>query len=116
MTAPALFDPGLQPERTELAWRRTALSLGTGSVIAARLLPELFGDALWAVPGAVGVVLAVLLWGLARRRYLAFGHQLRQEVVGRLPGAGLLAVTAVGTTVIGLTGAGVLVVVVLGSP
>jgi uncharacterized membrane protein YidH (DUF202 family) len=68
---PALFDPGLQPERTELAWRRTCLALGVGSLIAMRVLPVAFGSALWVLGGVAGLVAAALLWVFARRRYRA---------------------------------------------
>ena len=58
MTAPAIFDPGLQPERTQLAWRRTALSVAVGSIVAMRILPAVLGDVIWVVPGVIGVVCA----------------------------------------------------------
>jgi uncharacterized membrane protein YidH (DUF202 family) len=64
-----LFDPGLQPERTELAWRRTALALGAGSLVAARLLPAVFQHAAWTFVGLSGLVAATVLWVAARRRY-----------------------------------------------
>lgn len=64
-----LFDPGLQPERTELSWRRTCLALGIGSLVAMRILPEVFGNAWWALGGMIGVLVSGALWTVARRRY-----------------------------------------------
>ncbi|MFI7518487.1 DUF202 domain-containing protein [Micromonospora globbae] len=50
-------DPGLQPERTRLAWRRTALALTVVTVLAVRL----------AFTGDLGGVLlagvALVVWG-----------------------------------------------------
>ncbi|PZF98355.1 DUF202 domain-containing protein [Micromonospora deserti] len=52
-------DPGLQPERTRLAWRRTALALTVIMVLTVRL--AVTGDAVGAVLAGV----AVLGWGAA---------------------------------------------------
>ncbi|MBB2921175.1 DUF202 domain-containing protein [Cellulomonas cellasea] len=59
--------PGLQPERTALAWRRTALGLATGSLVAGRLLAPGLGLWAWWV-AAIGVVLAGSLAVVAHRR------------------------------------------------
>ncbi len=61
------FDQGLQPERTDLAWRRTVLALMVGSLISARLLPAVLGP--WAFMVPLGGVLGAgwLLMGTYRR-------------------------------------------------
>ena len=81
-----VFDAGLQPERTALAWRRTALSLFVGSIVAVRILPEVLGG--WAVIlGLVGVAAAgALLWAV-HRRYLTH-HRMLTERGDRSPLAG----------------------------
>lgn len=97
MTPAPLFDLGLQPERTELAWRRTALAIATGSLVALRLLPELFGDLVWVVPGVVGVVFSAVVWFGARSRYRRFTGADGPSGAGMLPGGlQLLALTVFG--------------------
>lgn len=66
--APRLFDPGLQPERTALAWRRAGLSLGAGSLLLTRVLAETAG-ALALLVGGLGVLAAVAVLVVAERRY-----------------------------------------------
>ncbi|QWB26632.1 MULTISPECIES: DUF202 domain-containing protein [Streptomyces] len=61
-------DPGLQPERTRLAWRRTTLSGTVAAVLAVKT--ALHGGA--SVAGVVGCALCCVLWlgflGVAHRR------------------------------------------------
>ncbi|WP_228991431.1 DUF202 domain-containing protein [Streptomyces sp. DH8] len=72
MTAPGR-DPGLQPERTRLAWRRTTLSATVVALLAVR--QALYSG---ASPGAlVAVALSALSWLgfllVAHRRVVALG-------------------------------------------
>ena len=98
----SLFDPGLQPERTELAWRRTCLALGVGSLVAMRILPEAFGNAWWALGGVLGILASGGLWIAARRRYRQGTHALEREGErARLPDARLTLALAGFVIVIG---------------
>lgn len=89
-------DPGVQPERTALAWQRTALALMIGPLVAVRLLaPSLEGLAV--IAGLLGA-----LGGIA----VFFGARMRDRLIAealaagggapRLPGAGLLLLVSLG--------------------
>lgn len=68
MTEPGIYDPGLQTERTLLAWRRTCLSFAIASLIAARYTLDVFG--LFAVGfGVLGSALAASAYFAAARGY-----------------------------------------------
>ena len=72
------FDPGLQPERTALAWRRTALALVAGSLAGARLLaPQLGAGAV--LLGLAGAGCGVWAWVAAGRRGRAVERALRRS-------------------------------------
>jgi putative membrane protein len=92
MNAP--FDVGLQVERTALAWRRTGLALLSGSLVAARILPEILGT--WAaVLGLGGVATAGALLDAIHHRYRRHHDRLTSDG-DRAPVAGgrLIAATA----------------------
>ena len=94
-TQRAIFDPGLQPERTALAWRRTGLVLVAGSLAALRFLPPVIGP--WTVlPVVVGIAAAVAVFVFAHRRHVA-GHATltgADDARVPLPSGLLLAVVA----------------------
>ncbi len=82
-----LFDPGLQPERTALAWRRTCLALLVGSLASLRILPELLGG--WALAlGIVATAFSVGLLAAVQRRYGRHHRLLTSEAGDRAALAG----------------------------
>lgn len=97
-------DAGLQPERTVLAWRRTALALVVGAFVAMRLLPELIGR--WVlIPSGAALLLALTTLLSSQLRYS--NHRLhlvdgRQALVGPVSMI-LMATTALmlGVTALG---------------
>ncbi|MEA5455927.1 DUF202 domain-containing protein [Sinomonas sp. JGH33] len=98
----SVFDPGLQPERTGLAWQRTCLSFLGGSLVAMKVLPQVFGA--WTICfGAAGAIEATILLVAVHRRYRT-RHRLLTEnraepapiADGRLVGALALSTVAAG--------------------
>lgn len=93
--------PGAQPERTALAWRRTALSLAAGALVGGRLLEPWLGPLVWA-PAVAGVLAAVVLARAGDRRARRWATVL-DAGAARAPGGRLLAVTAGGALLLGAT-------------
>ncbi|RKN43834.1 DUF202 domain-containing protein [Streptomyces hoynatensis] len=87
-------DPGAQPERTRLAWRRTTLTFAVVVLLAARVLVVSDG-----VPArrAVWIALLALVWtfflGVAHRRMEAL---TRDRPPGAAPASLFAAAAAVG--------------------
>jgi ABC-type iron transport system FetAB permease component len=100
-------DPGLQPERTALAWGRTMLALVTASAFFLRWLPTYGPPILMLLAVSGSAALAIYL--TQRRRYRARSHGLAGESIE----ADLSAVlwTAVAGVVLGALG---IVVVIAG--
>jgi uncharacterized membrane protein YidH (DUF202 family) len=91
-----LFDAGLQPERTLLAWQRTLLALGLGCAVTARLTAPHLGLAgvLGSLAGLCAVVVAYVL---IRLRYRRINHSLRSTQTLALVSAWPLALVAAAT-------------------
>ena len=110
MSGANVFDPGLQAERTNLAWRRTALAVAIGSIVSLRLLPAILVDPVWYLPGVVGVVFSGWMWWVARRRHLGFLERVdAADGPHRIGGASALLALAAFALAAGLIGAIVLV-------
>jgi uncharacterized membrane protein YidH (DUF202 family) len=78
------FDVGLQPERTGLAWRRTALALTVAAVVGIRVLPALLGP--WAlIPAGAGIAMAVWILIASHHRYQQQHERLTTANNDRIP-------------------------------
>jgi uncharacterized membrane protein YidH (DUF202 family) len=82
---------GLQAERTAMAWQRTALGLGG---VSALLLHHAGGKPLPSVPGAAGLLAALVVLLLVEARYLRHDRgELETSPMGIGPVRGITAVT-----------------------
>ncbi|WP_225822129.1 DUF202 domain-containing protein [Streptomyces naphthomycinicus] len=77
---PAGRDPGLQPERTRLAWRRTTLSAAVVAVLAVK-------TALHGGASGTGVVLCAVCCGLWLGFLRVAHHRIRTLSAGSPPPA-----------------------------
>lgn len=64
-----ITDPGLQPERTSLAWFRTLLGYGALMALAVKHHWHQAGLLFW-VSIVVLAIVAIILWGYTRKRNL----------------------------------------------
>ncbi|MEE1617882.1 DUF202 domain-containing protein [Brachybacterium sp. J153] len=106
--SPAVFDPGLQPERTLLAWRRTCLSFAVASLLAMRFTVSHLGPVA-VVGGILCAGLAVLAYVLAATGYRRTHDDLHTAGVLLRGGLPMLAAT-LGVLAIGALCAAFLVV------
>ena len=98
-------DPGLQPERTLLAWRRTLMTLLVVCTIFLRWIPHFGLIAL--LPIIVSLIACLLIQIALNARYRKSAKGLRQE---RIP-APLREVLVLGATVMVLSVVGIYAVV-----
>lgn len=103
-----VFDPGLQHERTALAWERTAVAGMVAGVLLARHAAAALHPA-WASIGLAAVVFGAVLLVWAGRHYDDLHGPLR---AGENP-AHPLAVRLVGLASVAFTGAALVVALVI---
>ena len=102
------FDPGLQPERTLLAWRRTCLALAVASAVVVRFSAEVIGPAAAVTLGLIGVVAAGAGYVRASVRYRRAHEGLVAD--GELPIDGLALALVTLTLLLAGAAAGVYVI------
>ncbi|WP_275005335.1 DUF202 domain-containing protein [Promicromonospora iranensis] len=96
----SVYDPGLQTERTLLAWRRTCLAFGVASLIAMRFTVETAG-VLAVFAGVTGAGLAVAAYVAAAIGYRRANTALR--TTGSLDhGAAPIALATAAALVLGV--------------
>lgn len=76
--APSLHeDPGLQPERTSLAWGRTLLTMITASALFLRWMP--YHGAFVGALVAVSLITSLGIWTTQQRRYTRSASGLKSS-------------------------------------
>ena len=100
-------DPGLQPERTDLAWRRTSFTLVTAACIFLRWVPHYGWFAGTLVTASLMVALGIAL--TQRRRY----HHHASGIGGAVMTANVRATAAIAGSVVVLAALGIYTVLYL---
>lgn len=96
-----LWDPGVQNERTCLAWSRTGLALATCAALEVKL--ALLRQPGWAIGAALAAaVLAVAVSGWAQDRYRRAARRLHADQAVAVAGPALLLSTVI--AMVGLLG------------
>lgn len=101
-------DPGLQPERTTMAWARTLLSFVVVSAVFLRWLPQ-HGPFVLVLFG-LAVLTAGSIYLTQRPRYARSTHGIAREESA--PEAGAVLATALAVLVLGALGIWVVLVLV----
>ena len=102
-----VYDPGLQTERTLLAWRRTCLAFGVASLVGMRFTVETAG-VIAVFAGVIGAGLAVAAYVAAALGYRRANRALHDT--GSLDhGAAPIALATAAALVLGIACAGYLV-------
>lgn len=102
--APVHQDPGLQPERTVLAWGRTAMALVGAALVFLRWLPH-YGAWIFLLIGTAGA-LGASIYATQRRRYAARVKGLAAERFG--PDVAAIFWTSGSVLLLGVLGLGLL--------
>lgn len=104
MTDPQIFDVGLQPERTLLAWRRTCLVLALGVAVAIRFGP-LADPVLVLVLGIPALALIAVAYALTSVRYRTATRLLSSDPRAAVAGGRGIAIVTVVALAIGVLAA-----------
>ncbi len=106
MSEEVVRDPGMQQERTTLAWRRTGLALLVGSLTIGRLTLASLGPAV-VIPTVLTAALALyVLAGTLRQRRLGLEHPDEPDFSVLRDGRLVVAVaTVIGVLALGELGA-----------
>lgn len=87
---PQIWDAGLQPERTKLAWQRTLLATGLVSVVTLRIV----GPTQEVLLGGFAVLATVIGWLVLRVHSRGHDIDIALSANQGLPGARTMIVTA----------------------
>lgn len=101
--SPRPADPGLQAERTLLAWRRTCLTLAVGYLLWIRVLAEPLGAIAVAV-GLIGLAAVAVSWTLPTLRYRRWHDHLWEDPEGFRVGGHTIAALSLTAVVGGILG------------